>query len=132
MRVFLLAVAALLSMNLWAQPQQAILQEHSAAELQAVLERADALPQSNKLEPIVVVLTGAEIELFKREQYREQKSLVDLAARLNAFAIIELKVSEAYLTQQQLALKSLPAFLAPVPDGAAYIAELQQQGYSAF
>ncbi|WP_430460460.1 DsrE family protein [Thalassolituus sp. LLYu03] len=114
---------------------QAVLMLHTEQELRDFLSRADALAgQSNyqRGEPVAVVLYGDEIGLFARTHYRENKALVDLAARLDAFNVVDLKVCQQWLGKSGLQAADLPSFLQPVDDGAAEIQRLQQAGYASF
>ncbi len=105
----------------------------SSEEIQALLLRAQSIQEDDEHyalnEPVVLVLSGQEIELFVRSNYREQKALVDLAARLSAFAVVRLEVSQSYLQAHNLSEKDLPSFIAPVADGNAQIQSLKAQGY---
>lgn len=112
------------------QPVQLLVRQHSAAELQQLLQQAEDL--SGAAGPVVLVLLGDEIRLFERARYREQKALVDLAARLQAFNRIELKLCQTYLAAHGVSQSDFPSFLHPVPDGPAEIMRLQQQGYVSF
>ncbi|MCA6063480.1 DsrE family protein [Thalassolituus marinus] len=114
---------------------QAVLLLHTEEELRTVLLRADALAANasyQNADPVVLVLYGDEIALFARDQYRDNKALVDLAARLDAFNVVDLKVCEQWLGRSGLTTADLPSFLQPVADGNAEIQGMQLQGFASF
>ena len=114
---------------------QGLIRLHSADELRSLLQRAEqisASPEYALADPVAIVLHGEEVRLFDRRVYRENKELVDLAARLHAFNIVDLKVCQRYMASQSLQSKDLPPFLKAVPDGAAEVQRLQLQGYASF
>lgn len=114
---------------------QAVLLQHTAEELQAFLQRADEVAAQvdyQNPDPVALILYGDEIGLFARDRYREHKSLVDLAARLDAFNVVDLKVCEQWLAREGLTTADLPSFLQPVQDGQAEIQRLQLDGFASF
>ncbi len=113
---------------------QGLVRLHTADELLQLLTRAEQFFKQTDapLQPVVIVLHGDEISLFKRSQYQANKDLVDLAARLEAFKVVDLKVCEHWLASQQLSSQVLPAFLQTVPNGAQEVGRLQQAGYASF
>lgn len=114
---------------------QAVLILHTEDELRSVLQRADevaAKASYQNADPVVLVLYGDEISLFSRPRYRDNKALVDLAARLDAFNVVDLKVCEQWLGREGLSSADLPPFLQPVPDGHAEIQRMQLEGFASF
>lgn len=118
------------------QKLQANIVLHTQAELEQLLAQAEAISnneeQYNLNQPIAVVLHGEEIKAFVRANYRTNKALVDLAARLDAFKVIDIKVCKRWIGQNNIMLNQLPAFLEPVPFGADEKARLQRSGYAYF
>ncbi|GGY52697.1 hypothetical protein GCM10011297_26870 [Bacterioplanes sanyensis] len=118
------------------QKLQALVELHTADELQQLLSRAEQIAggegQYRTEEPIAIVLHGQEIQLFKRSQYSTHKSLVDLAARLDAFNVVDLKVCQRWMGDHGVVAEELPAFLEPVPFGGAEVQRLQEAGYAFF
>ncbi|MEN9464202.1 MAG: hypothetical protein RL217_383 [Pseudomonadota bacterium] len=109
-----------------------LLQAPSVAELQALLERAQALGDAQKIafaSPIEMVLQDESLIIFARKHYRENKALVDLVARLDAFNVIAVKVGEDALRQANLSSNDLPSFVHSVKDATAEVQRLRQQGY---
>lgn len=115
---------------------QARIEQHSAEELHALLTRAESIAagqdEYTTTEPIAVVLSGEEIELFKREKYRDHKSLVDFAARLDAFNIIEVKSCSTWMSQRGIESTDLPPFVENVPSAHQENIRLEKAGYAYF
>lgn len=115
---------------------QARIEKHSAEEIYELLFRAEKIAagrdEYSTKEPVVLVLSGEEIELFKRENYRNNKSLVDLAARLDAFNIIDVKVCTNWMSQRGIELTDLPPFVDNVPQADQESIRLEKDGYAYF
>lgn len=109
---------------------------HTLGELQQLLEQAEVIAngdtQYNTEEPIAVVLHGEEIKAFLRSNYRTNKSLVDLAARLDAFNVIEVKVCKRWMGANGIMVNDLPPFVEAVPFGAGERERLESEGYAYF
>lgn len=118
------------------QKLQALVQLHTADELRSLLARAEQIANDeaeyNTDEPIALVLHGREIEIFKRSNYRDNKELVDLAARLDAFNVVDLKVCRRWMGENNLTEGDLPPFLEAVPFGGDEVRRLQGVGYAFF
>jgi len=118
------------------QKLQALVQLHTAEELRSLLSRAEQIANGeaeyNTDEPIALVLHGSEIEIFKRSNYRDNKDLVDLAARLDAFNVVDLKVCRRWMGENNLSEGDLPPFLEAVPYGGEEIQRLDGAGYAYF
>jgi intracellular sulfur oxidation DsrE/DsrF family protein len=118
------------------QKLQANIVLHTLAELEQLLVQAEEISnndeQYNLTQPIAIVLHGEEIKAFIRTNYRTNKQMVDLAARLDAFKVIDIKVCKRWIGQNNIMLNELPAFLEPVPFGAAEKTRLQRSGYAYF
>jgi len=107
--------------------------DHSISELQNLLSRAEYLmanrsPDFEDIE-IVLVLHGPDINLFTHDNYEDNKSLVDLAAKLDAFDIIDMKICEASMSSMGVSRREVPAFIESVPYGPAVIRQLTDYGY---
>ena len=118
------------------QRLQADIALHTLSELQQLLEQAENIANGgteyNTNEPIAVVLHGEEIKAFLRSNYRMNKSLVDLAARLDAFNVIDVKVCKRWMGANGIMPNDLPPFVEPVPFGAAERDRLEAAGYAYF
>lgn len=118
------------------QRLQANVELHTTDELRALLEKAEKISNGdteyNTQEPVAVVLHGEEIRAFVRSNYREHKDLVDLAARLDAFNVVDVKVCRRWMGMNGITESDLPPFVEPVPWGAAERDRLERSGYAYF
>jgi len=73
-------------------------------QVRAALERAEALYLSggmqNGFPPITFILHGPEVAIFYKENYQKYKSIVDLAARLKAFEVVDVRVCATRMRSQ--------------------------------
>jgi len=68
-----------------------------------------------------------------RENYASHRATVDLAAKLSAFGIIELKVCETWMGGNRVSASQLPPFIGTVPYGPTERRRLiEEQGYVYF
>lgn len=109
---------------------------HTLDELQELLEQAEGIANGNgeynTEDPIAVVLHGEEIKAFLRSNYRTNKPLVDLAARLDAFNVIEVKVCKRWMGANGIMVNDLPPFVEAVPFGIGERDRLEEAGYAYF
>lgn len=112
---------------------------HTLTELQRLLEQAEKISNDASsgsqypiAMPILVVLHGEEINAFVRSNYRDNKGLVDLAARLDAFNVIDVKVCKRWMGANGVAENQLPPFVESVPLGIDERARLEKAGYAYF
>lgn len=106
---------------------------HSYEEINELLNKAEA----HVLQPrpadqhaaIAVILHGPEIDLFSIRNYQKYQALVDKAARLDAYNIIELKMCQTTMRERGLRNEDVPGFIELVPYGPEEIEKLLQQGY---
>lgn len=107
--------------------------EHTPQELQALLERVDYITQSNTQAhdelDIALVIHGNNVDFFIQENYEQNKPLIDLAAKLDAFNVLDMKVCEWSMSQRGVSITDLPSFVDPVPYAPDEIKKLQTQGY---
>lgn len=117
---------------------QANITLHSLAELKQLLLQAEEIANDegesdySRENPIAVVLHGDEIGAFVRSNYRDHKELVDLAARLDAFKVIEVKVCQRWMGENDVEANQLPPFVEPVPVGLGERNRLEKAGYAYF
>lgn len=106
---------------------------HSVEELQALLVRieeiTDASPEAFDNLEIVMVLHGPEIDLFTRSNYAQNRRLVDLAAKLDAFRVVDMKVCETAINSLGIDQGEIPAFIESVPYAPDELQRLLEQGY---
>ncbi len=109
---------------------------HTPMELETLLERASSLvgqaQQYKSFEPIAVVLHGNEANAFLFGNYQRYRKLIDLAARLDAYKVIDVKICETWMRMNNVQRSELPAFVDTVPFGPAEQRKLHRKGYQAF
>ena len=97
---------------------------HTQAELMQALRRSEQLLNEGILSqhspsPVQFVLHGPEARILLLENYSRYKETVDLAARLSAFGVVDLKVCETWMGGNRVDVEQLPAFVGTVPYGPA-------------
>ncbi|MCG2633593.1 MAG: DsrE family protein [Gammaproteobacteria bacterium] len=104
---------------------------HTPAELQATLQRAESLVEGHETETdhLVLVLHGADVRFFSRKHYQAYKEIVDLAAKLDAYQIIDMKICVTAMEKAGIARDEIPPFLEMVPFGPAEIQRLIEADY---
>lgn len=108
------------------------------AELHSVLQRADKLFADGDLQagsnpPVAFILHGAEAKALLRDNYQQNKATVDLAARLSAFQVVDIKVCETWMNGQKIDAAMLPPFIGTVPYAPdAKKRLMEEQGYVYF
>jgi intracellular sulfur oxidation DsrE/DsrF family protein len=109
---------------------------HSLDELKVLLDRAEeiaARPQSQgKKAGVVLVLHGPEVEFFAISNYPRYKDIVDQAARLDAFDVVDVKICQSMLDRQGIDRDDIPAFIEQVPSGPGEVERLVREGYVYF
>lgn len=106
-------------------------------EVAEALKRAEEFYESGGLpenaNPISIVLHGPEVEIFFKEKYDEYKNIVDLAARLSAFGVVDVRVCETQAGIMGRDRSSVHSFIGTVPFGPTEIRRLlEQQSYVYF
>ena len=109
------------------------LSDHTPEDLEALLQRAEEIRDTqadgyDELE-IVMVLHGPDINIFRQENYSKHKALVDLAAKLDAFDIIDMKICEKTMSNMGAERSEVPAFIESVPFAPDEIRRLGEEGY---
>lgn len=107
--------------------------KHSIEELEALLQRAQEITQLDSgnygdLE-IVMILHGPDIDWFTQQNYEHNLELVDLAANLDAFDIIDMKVCETAMSARGVKREDIPSFIESVPYAPDEMKRLLQEGY---
>ena len=107
--------------------------DHSPEELEALLFRAEEIRETHaegyeQLE-IVLVLHGPDIDIFRQANYTRHKSIVDLAAKLDAFDIIDMKICQQSMSAMGVERSEVPAFIETVPYAPNEIKRLSKEGY---
>jgi len=107
---------------------------HNASEIEAFLRHAEKL--SSRLEGnsgypgIALVLHGPEVEYFARKNYDKYKNIVDLAARLDAGNVIDVKVCQTMMKFLHVEKDEMPEFIEQVPYGPNEMKRLEIEGYT--
>ena len=109
----------------------------SPEEVAEALKRAESLYLDGKLptdaNPIAIVLHGPEVEIFFKDKYEEYKNIVDLAARLSAFGVVDVRVCETQSGIMGRSRTSIHPFIGTVPFGPTEVKRLlEQQNYVYF
>ncbi len=101
---------------------------NSPEELERALVRIEqyflADQPEGDYQPVVIVLHGPEVRLFMRDRYQKNKHLVDLAARLSAFDVIDIRVCETRMGVLGQLVSALVPFVSTVPFGPAEVDRL--------
>ena len=107
--------------------------DHSLEELEALLVRAEEITQMSSDDyddlEIVMILHGPDIDWFTQQNYKQNKQLVDLAARLDAYDIIDMKVCETAMDSLGVERTEIPPFIESVPYSPDEMKRLLQEGY---
>jgi uncharacterized protein len=79
-------------------------------------------------QPVVVVLHGPEALPFIRRNYPQNQTLVDRAAKLQAFGRLELRMCETWMRRHGYDGTDLLPFVEPVPLAPEEVARLRREG----
>lgn len=93
------------------------------------LERAENFylkqgPAAGHYSPVVLVIHGSEVGIFFKENYQRYKPIIDLAAKLSAFKVVDIRVCEASAKKLGFNEKTLFPFVTTVPYGPAEVVRL--------
>jgi intracellular sulfur oxidation DsrE/DsrF family protein len=109
---------------------------HSLEELRVLLDRAEKLamrPQpQGETSGVVLVLHGPEVEFFAISNYSRYKDVVDQAARLDAFDVVDVKICRSMMERLGVGRDDIPAFIEQVPYGPGEVERLVREGYVYF
>jgi intracellular sulfur oxidation DsrE/DsrF family protein len=109
---------------------------HTLEGLKVLFDRAEDLAMRPQAQgqgaSIVLVLHGPEVEFFAIGNYEKYKDIVDQAARLDAFDVVDVKICQTMLDARGIERDDIPSFIEQVPVGPVEIERLVRQGYVAF
>ena len=109
---------------------------HSIEELEVLFDRAEDLARRPRPvggeDNIVLVLHGPEVEFFAISNYERYRSLVDRAARLDAFDVVDVRICQTMMQQFGIEADDIPAFIEQVPNGTREVERLTREGYTYF
>lgn len=117
------------------KPYISVIHAHTPEELAGVLERAQAWSlgfETYPKTPIALVLHGAEAQVFVKKNYQQYKKIVDLAAQLDAYNVVDVRICETWMGYRDVDKNELPPFVDTVPFGPAEEARLIEAGYQSF
>ncbi|MFT5394992.1 MAG: intracellular sulfur oxidation DsrE/DsrF family protein [Gammaproteobacteria bacterium] len=110
-----------------------VVKNHSIEELEALLARAEAVSQSKPEDfedlEIVMVIHGPDIDFFTNQNHENNSQLLDVAARLDAFNVIDMKVCETTMIMRGVERQDIPSFIESVPFAPTEIKQRLQDGY---
>ena len=105
---------------------------HDKSEILNMLRRAESLAMTpnpaDRPRQIALVLHGPEIEHFKIENYTDNREIVDLAAKLDAFNVIDIKMCNTMMNRMNVEKGEVPAFIEIVPYGPGEVDRLKKAG----
>lgn len=116
----------------------AAIELHTTVELHAVLERADQLlvdgvALQSQPASVTFVLHGPEVRSLLRQNYLEHKATVDLAARLSALGVVDIKACETWMGGNGVNPDNLQPFVGTVNYGPREVSRLvEEEGYIFF
>lgn len=107
--------------------------DNNPNQIKELLDRAEKLSTSSepneKASKVVMVIHGANVELFDKKNYFQNKSLIDQAARLDAFDVIDFKICQTAAASRGIKKTSFPSFLEVVSFAGYEIDRLEAKGY---
>ena len=121
-----------------ALPEKAVLDisVHTIDELKVLLDRAEGLAMAPQppgaTASVILVLHGPEVEFFSISNYDKYKDIVDQAARLDAFDVVDVRICQAMMEIKGIPRDDIPAFIEQVPLGPVEIERLVGEGYVYF
>jgi hypothetical protein len=102
----------------------------SAQQLDVVLDRAEELRElfnPDEHNKIAIVLHGDELQLFQKDNYTLNQSVVDRARLLDQDNIIDIKACQTMMRILEIEQSELPGFIEQVPFAPAEIERLQRE-----
>lgn len=103
-------------------------------QLDVVLNRAEDLRElfdPDEHGKIAIVLHGDELQLFQKDNYLSNQSVVERARLLDQDNIIDIKACQTMMRTLEIEQNELPSFIEQVPFAPAEIERLQQeQGFT--
>lgn len=98
-------------------------------QLDVVLSRAEDLRElfnPDEHSKIAIVLHGDELQLFQKDGYRLNQSMVDRARLLDQDNIIDIKACQTMMRTLQIEQNELPSFIEQVPFAPTEIKRLEK------
>lgn len=108
----------------------------SAQQLEVILDRADSLRKlfnPDHHSRIAIVLHGEELQLFQKDNYSANQSIVERARLLDQEQIIDIKACQTMMRDLNIQQSELPNFIEQVPFAPIEIERLKnQEGFTQF
>ena len=105
----------------------------SVGEITLILQTLEAAINNNLadgLPPIVMMLHGPQAHKFVRQNYAQNKILVDQTAKLAAYGVVDVKICATWMRNNRYTHADLFPFVTSVPLGAAELERLrEEEGY---
>jgi intracellular sulfur oxidation DsrE/DsrF family protein len=106
----------------------------SVQELDVILNRADSLRKlfdPDQHGRIAIVLHGDELQLFQKDNYAANQSIVDRARLLDEEMVIDIKACQTQMRFLEIEQSELPGFIEQVPFAPVEIERLEkEQGFT--
>jgi len=102
----------------------------SQQQLDVVLNRAEDLRElfnPDEHGKIAIVLHGDELQLFQKDNYTSNQSVVERARLLDQDNIIDIKACQTMMRMLEIEQSELPSFIEQVPFAPAEIERLQKE-----
>ena len=102
----------------------------SAQQLDVVLSRAEDLRElfnPDEHSKIAIVLHGDELQLFQKDNYSSNQSLVERARMLDEDNIIDIKACQTMMRILEIEQSELPGFIEQVPYAPVEIERLRRE-----
>ncbi len=121
-----------------AGPERSVLDisVHTLEELRVLFERAGELAMKprppGEEASIVLVLHGPEVDFFSIRNYDQYKDIVDEAARLDAFDVVDIRICQTMMEARGIEPDDIPSFIDQVPYGPGEVERLVEEGYLYF
>lgn len=111
---------------------------HSSNEFLGALQRAEVLLNEGSVlldseYPVEFIMHGPEVHSLLRQNYSENRELVDLAARLSALGVVQIRACEQWMGGHSIDPNDLHSFVGTVSWGAAEVTRLiEEEDYVSF
>ena len=102
----------------------------SVQELDVILNRADSLRElfdPDQHGRIAIVLHGDELQLFRKDNYAANQSIVERARLLDQELIIDIKACQTKMQFLEIEQDELPGFIEQVPFAPVEIERLEKE-----
>ena len=106
------------------------------AEVSLILDTLEGVVNEDaqaNVPPIVMMLHGDQAHRFLRNNYNQNKMLIDQTAKLAAYGVIDVQICETWMQKNDYTQADLFPFIQGVPLGAAELKRLQDdEGYDEY